>query len=58
MVVRKNGQITIPASIRKKARLEEGSILEAEFRDDKIVLRPKKLIPASVFLGADRPSQD
>ena len=46
LVVRKNGQITIPASIRKKARLEEGDILEAEFRDDEIILRPQKLIDA------------
>lgn len=45
--VRKNAQITLPASIRRKAHLEEGDLLEAEVRDDEIVLRPKKLIDKS-----------
>ncbi len=47
LVVRKNGQVTIPAGIRKKAHIKEGDILEAEFRDDEIILRPQKLIDAS-----------
>ncbi|MCL5103084.1 MAG: AbrB/MazE/SpoVT family DNA-binding domain-containing protein [Armatimonadetes bacterium] len=47
LTLRKNAQITIPASIRKRAHLEEGDLLEAEVRGDEIVLRPKKLIDKS-----------
>ncbi len=38
--VRKNGQITIPAKIRKKLGIKEGDILEIEVVDGKIVLTP------------------
>jgi antitoxin MazE len=47
IVMRKNGQVTIPASIRKQAHLEEGDVLEPLVQDDVIILRPKKLIDAS-----------
>ena len=47
LTVRKNAQITLPASIRKEAHVEEGDILEAEVRGDEIVLKPKKLIDKS-----------
>jgi antitoxin MazE len=47
LTVRKNAQITLPASIRRKAHVEEGDLLEAEVRDDEIILRPKKLIDKS-----------
>ena len=47
LTVRKNAQITLPASIRRKAHIEEGDLLEAEVRDDEIILRPKKLIDKS-----------
>ena len=47
MMMRKNGQVTLPASIRRKARLEEGDIFEVQMRDDEIILRPQKLIDAS-----------
>jgi AbrB family looped-hinge helix DNA binding protein len=47
ITMRKNAQITLPASIRRKARLQEGDILEAEVRDDVIILRPKKLVDKS-----------
>jgi AbrB family looped-hinge helix DNA binding protein len=46
-VVRAKGQITIPASLRKAARIEEGDPVEMELTDDGILLRPKKLIDAS-----------
>lgn len=42
--VRKNGQVTLPARIRKAAHLEEGDIVDIEFNDGKVVLTPKKLI--------------
>ena len=45
--VRKNGQVTLPAEIRRRARLEPGDVLEADVVDEGIVLRPKKLVDAS-----------
>jgi antitoxin PrlF len=46
-IVRKKGSVTIPASIRKAARLDEGDIVEVEITADGILLRPKKLIDAT-----------
>ena len=46
--IRNKGQITLPADVRKLANLEDGDIVEVEVSDDgDIVLRPRKLIPAS-----------
>lgn len=47
LTVRKNAQITLPASIRKKAHVQEGDLIEVEVRGDEIVLKPKKLIDKS-----------
>ena len=47
LTVRKNAQITLPAKLRKQAHVEEGDLLEAEVRDDEIILRPKKVIDKS-----------
>jgi antitoxin PrlF len=46
-VVRKKGTITIPSSIRRAARLEEGDPVEVELTEDGILLRPKKVIDAT-----------
>lgn len=46
-VVRGKGQITIPAEIRKAARLEEGDSVEVEIVEGGILLRPCKLIDAT-----------
>ena len=46
-VVRGKGQITIPAEIRKAARLEEGDPVEVEIVEGGILLRPCKLIDAT-----------
>ncbi len=45
--VRNKGQITIPADIRKAARLEEGDPLEVELVAEGILLRPRKVIDAT-----------
>ena len=42
--LRRNAQITLPAAIRKAARLEDGDVLDCEFREGQIVLTPKKII--------------
>lgn len=47
LAVRKNAQITLPASIRRKAHVEEGDLLEAEVRGDEIVLKAKRLVDKS-----------
>lgn len=46
-VVRNRGQWTIPAEIRRVARIEEGDVLEAEIVQDGILLRVRKVIDAS-----------
>jgi len=39
--VRDRGQLTIPATVRREARLEEGAVVEFEVREDGLLLRPK-----------------
>jgi AbrB family looped-hinge helix DNA binding protein len=46
-VVRKKGSLTIPADIRKAARLDEGDLVEVELTAEGILLRPKKVIDAT-----------
>lgn len=45
--MRSKGQLTLPGGLRRAARIREGDVLEAEVRDNEIVLRPKKLVDAS-----------
>jgi AbrB family looped-hinge helix DNA binding protein len=40
----RNGQITIPASVRKELGVEEGDLVEIEVVDEKAVLIPKRLV--------------
>ncbi len=44
IVVKKKGQTTIPAKIRKKLKIEEGTRLEVIETDGGILLKPKKSI--------------
>jgi antitoxin PrlF len=46
-VMRRKGSLTIPAEIRRAARLAEGDVVEVEMTADGILLRPKKLIDAT-----------
>jgi len=46
-VVRKKGSVTIPADIRRAARLAEGDLVEVEMTAEGILLRPKKVIDAT-----------
>jgi AbrB family looped-hinge helix DNA binding protein len=43
----RNGQVTLPAAIRREANVEEGDILTVHLEADRIVLIPKKLIDKS-----------
>lgn len=45
--VTRHGQITLPASIRKKLGVDEGDIIEIAIIDDKAILVPKKLVDKS-----------
>jgi len=45
--VTRHGQITLPASIRKKLDIHEGDLVEIEVVDEKAMLMPKKLIDKS-----------
>jgi AbrB family looped-hinge helix DNA binding protein len=47
----RNGQVTLPAGIRKALRLEEGDYLEAELVDDAVRLRPVRMVDRA---AADR----
>lgn len=45
--VTRHGQVTLPASVRKKLGIEEGDLIEVVVEDDKAVLLPKKIIDKS-----------
>jgi AbrB family looped-hinge helix DNA binding protein len=45
--IRGKGQITIPADIRRAARLEEGDPVEIEVVPEGILLRPRKVIDST-----------
>jgi antitoxin PrlF len=45
--VTRHGQVTLPASIRKKLGISEGDLVEVVVEDDKAMLLPKKLIDSS-----------
>jgi AbrB family looped-hinge helix DNA binding protein len=48
LTLRRNGQITLPADVRRRIRATEGDVFLAEVRDDnEIVLRKKSLVDAS-----------
>jgi len=45
--VTRNGQITLPASVRTSLDIEEGDLIEIEVIDEKAVLSPKRLVDKS-----------
>jgi AbrB family looped-hinge helix DNA binding protein len=45
--VTRHGQVTLPASVRKKLGIKEGDLVEVVVDDDRAILLPKKLIDAS-----------
>ncbi len=45
--VRKRGQLTLPAKLRKTFHIDEGDIVEAEVTEEGILIRPKKLVDSS-----------
>jgi AbrB family looped-hinge helix DNA binding protein len=45
--VTRNGQITLPATIRRSMGIEEGDLVEIEIINDRAVLVPQKLVDKS-----------
>jgi AbrB family looped-hinge helix DNA binding protein len=45
--VTRNGQITLPASVRRAAGIEEGDLMAVTLQGDTITLVPKRLIDKS-----------
>jgi len=45
--VTRNGQITLPASVRKNLGIEEGDLVAIDIKDETVILMPKKLIDKS-----------
>jgi AbrB family looped-hinge helix DNA binding protein len=47
--VGKRGAIVVPARLRKRFGIEEGSIVLAEEKDDGILIRPAVLVPVERY---------
>ncbi len=45
--VTRHGQVTLPASVRRKLGIQEGDLVEVVVDDDKAVLLPKKIVDKS-----------
>ena len=45
--VTRHGQVTLPASVRRKLGIEEGDLIEVLVEDDKAVLLPTKIVDKS-----------
>ena len=47
--VGKRGTLTLPAALRKRLGLDEGSLVIAEERDDGVFLRPARALPVETY---------
>jgi AbrB family looped-hinge helix DNA binding protein len=47
--VGRRGTVVIPASLRKRFRLQDGSMVMAEERDEGILLRPAAVVPVETY---------
>ncbi len=47
--VGKRGTVVIPASLRRRFGIEEGSLVIAEPRDDGILIRPAVAVPVEIY---------
>jgi AbrB family looped-hinge helix DNA binding protein len=47
--VGKRGAIIVPAKLRQRFGIHEGSIVTAEERDDGILIRPAVIVPVEVY---------
>lgn len=49
--VKHKGQVTVPARIRKKLNMDEGTLLEVEERPEGVLLKPMPEIKAGQVVG-------
>ena len=54
--VGKRGAIVVPANLRRRFGIEEGSIVIAEEKDDGILIRPAIVVPVERY-GAERKAE-
>lgn len=47
--VGKRGTVVIPAALRQKYNIDEGTLLMAESRDEGILLRPTVVFPVEIY---------
>ena len=47
--VGKRGTVVIPAPLRKRLGIEEGSLVIAEARDEGVLLRPAVAVPVEIY---------
>ena len=47
--VGKRGTVVIPAALRRRFGLEEGSLVVVEFRDEGILIRPAVAMPVEIY---------
>ena len=45
--ITRNGQVTLPASVRRELGIQEGDLVEIVVDDEKAVLLPKKIVDKS-----------
>ena len=45
--VTRHGQVTLPASVRRKLGIQEGDLVEVVVEDEKAVLLPKRIVDKS-----------
>lgn len=47
--VGKRGAIVVPAKLRRRFGIEEGSFITAEAREDGILIRPARIVPVEKY---------
>ena len=46
--VQRSGQVTIPAEIRRKARIEQGDIVDISYQNNRIIITPERVSDKNV----------
>ena len=49
IIVSSRGQLTLPSEMRKKYKIDEGSVLVAEDRNGEIILRPATVMEVEYY---------
>jgi AbrB family looped-hinge helix DNA binding protein len=47
--VGRRGTVVLPAKLRRRLGIEEGSFVVAEEREDGILIRPAKIVPVEIY---------